>query len=128
MRIASRMILTVVVLAFSALTAHGQTPVQTGTTFAFDHDAASAADTARYELCVDTVSDATCVTVGVVRVGTSDSYQFTLPSTVARGNRSLSVRAVGLLDTGASGPSNVVPTRVVGKPNPPTSLRAQETP
>jgi hypothetical protein len=101
-------------------TGWAQTPVRTGTTFAFDHDAVSATDTARYELCVDAEP---CVTVGVVRVGTTDTYQFTLPGTVPRGNHALAVRAIGLLDTGASGPSNVVVTRVVGQPAAPTDLR-----
>jgi hypothetical protein len=114
-----------VVMAISA-SAYAQTPVQTGTTFAFDHDAESALDTARYELCVDTVSDATCSTIGVVRQGLTNEYRFTLPSTVSRGNRALAVRAVGLLATGTSGPSNTVLTRIIGKPNAPTTLRTVE--
>jgi hypothetical protein len=97
--------------------------VVTGTTFTFDHDPESAADTARYELCVDVVSDATCQTIAVLRVGTTDSYAFTLPATVPRGNRTLSVRAVGVLGSGTSGPSNALTQRVIGRPNPPTNLR-----
>ena len=119
-------LLALALLVLAPLSASAQTAVMTGTTFVFDHDAQSAADTARYELCVDTVTDATCATVGVVRVGTSDTYQFTLPGTVPRGNHGLAVRAVGLLTTGASGPSNTVLARVVGQPQPPTGLRTQE--
>jgi hypothetical protein len=102
--------------------------VITGTTFYFDHDAQSAADTQFYELCVDGVSDAQCDTVAVLRLGTTNTYQFTLPSTVSRGNRTLAVRAVGLLGTGVSGPSNTLNQRVVGRPDPPTTLRLTPEP
>jgi hypothetical protein len=102
--------------------------VVTGTTFSFDHDPASAADTLRYELCVDVVSDATCQTVAVLRVGTTDTYSFTLPATVPRGNRTLSVRAVGLAGSGTSGPSNALTQRVIGRPDPPTNLRVPVEP
>jgi DNA-binding response OmpR family regulator len=42
--------------------------VVTGTTLYFDHDAASALDTERYELCVDGVSDETCTPISVLKV------------------------------------------------------------
>jgi hypothetical protein len=104
--------------------AFGQQAVA-GTTFAFDHDAESAADTERYELCVDAAEP--CTTVAVLREGTTNTYRFTLPASVPRGNHGLTVRAVGLLNVGTSGPSNSLAIRVIGKPGPPTTLR-QEVP
>jgi len=117
-------VLVVVVLALAPGVTHGQ--VVAGTTFWFDHAPEDAADTERYELCVDTVTNATCAAIGVVRVGTTHTYRFTLPASVARGTRALSVRAVGVLDTGTSGPSNVVTVRVIGKPGSPMLLRLTE--
>jgi hypothetical protein len=38
------------------------------------------------------------------------------------------VRAVGLLGTGVSGPSNTLNQRVVGRPDPPTTLRLTPEP
>ena len=102
--------------------------VVTGTTFYFDHDAASALDTERYELCVDGVSDATCAPIAVLKVLDTTTYQFTLPGTVPRGNRTFAVRAVGLLGAGTSGPSNTLNSRVVGRPDPPTGLRLTQEP
>jgi hypothetical protein len=119
-----RAVFTLALLAIASQ-AHGQQAVA-GTTFAFDHDSESAADTERYELCVDAAEP--CATVGAVRVGTTNEFRFTLPATVPRGNRSLTVRAVGLLGTGTSGPSNALAVRVIGKPSPPTSLRQEVTP
>lgn len=119
-------LLALVVLAVTSLTAAAQ-QVIAGSTFSFEHDAESAADTERYELCVDAVTDPTCQTVAVLRVGTTDTYTFTLPATVARGNRTLSVRAVGRLNTGTSGPSNAVSVRVVGRPSAPVNFQTTKT-
>ena len=108
-------------------TASGQ--VVGGSALYFDHSTQDYDDTERYELCVDTVTDASCTAVGAVlaSAGTGENgtnvYRFTLPTSVARGNRLLRVRAVGRLDAGTSDPSNALAVRVIGKPGPPLLLR-----
>jgi hypothetical protein len=118
-----------VLLALSALTASAQGQLQTGSALYFDHPVADALDTAKYQLCVDTVADSSCVDLAVLKVGTlngADTFSFTLPATVSRGNHTLSVRAVGFGDFGASAGSNALTARIIGKPGPPVLLRLQQ--
>lgn len=122
MQILRTSLLACVLLAFAPLTAHAQQAIA-GSTFYFDHDGV---DTEKYQLCVDAVTDTACQDIGVTKVGTSQTYSFTLPAWVPRGNRALSVRAIGLLDTGPSGPSNTLAVRVIGKPTPPVNMRQTE--
>lgn len=113
-------------------TALGTTPaqaqLQTGSALYFDHPPEDAADTAKYQLCVDGVSDATCSDLAVLRgaeTPTLVTFSFTLPGTVPRGNRILQVRAVGHGDFGASAGSNAISQRIIGKPGPPVNFRLQ---
>lgn len=117
-------VLSLLLLALAPLTAHAQ--LQAGSSLFFDHSAEDRADTEKYQICVDSVTDATCRDVSVLRVGTTDTYSLTLPGFVARGNRTLQVRAVGFGDTGASAGSNTLSVRVIGKPGPPVLLRLTE--
>jgi hypothetical protein len=118
-----------VLLALSALTASAQGQLQTGSALFFDHPVADALDTEKYQLCVDAVADASCVDLAVLKVGTAgtvDTFSFTLPATVSRGNHTLQVRAVGFGDFGASAGSNALAARIIGKPGPPVLLRLQQ--
>lgn len=121
--------LALVLLALSTLTASAQ--IQTGSTLYFDHDVASVADTQKYQLCVDAVSDAACTDIAVLPLGASQTpdmsvFSFTLPATVPRGNHSLQVRAIGFGDFGSSAGSNALAQRIIGKPLPPVLLRLQQ--
>jgi hypothetical protein len=116
-------------LALSALTASAQGQLQTGSALFFDHPVADALDTEKYQLCVDAVADASCVDLAVLKVGTVngvDTFSFTLPATVSRGNHTLQVRAVGFGEFGASVGSNALAARIIGKPGPPVLLRLQQ--
>lgn len=107
-------ILTLVLLALSALTASAQ--VIAGTQLSFDHTAEEQAFVDRYQLCVGT----DCRDVGVLRVGTSDTLTCTLPSWVPRGRQDFTVRAVWktpLNGNTNSAPSNVLAQVVVGGPD-----------
>jgi hypothetical protein len=118
-----------VLLALSALTASAQGQLQAGSALYFDHPVADALDTDKYQLCVDAVADASCVDLAVLKVGTAgtvDTFSFTLPATVSRGNHTLQVRAVGFGDFGASAGSNALTARIIGKPGPPVLLRLQQ--
>lgn len=100
--------------------------LQTGSAVFFDHPVVDALDTAKYQLCVDGVSDATCADVAVLKTGTADgvdTFSLTLPATVTRGNRTLQVRAVGFGEFGASAGSNALAVRIIGRPGPPVLLR-----
>ena len=115
-------VLTLVLLALAAVSAHAQ--VVAGSSFFFDHDGL---DTTKYQLCVDATAtnvEAVCLDVPTARVGTSNSYTFTLPAWVAKGNRRFAVRAVG--DAGVSDLSNELGLRVIGKPSPATNLRTTQ--
>lgn len=113
-------LLAMALLALAPLTAAAQTKVIAGTTtMSFDHDAASATDTDRYELCVDGAT--TCTPLTVARVGTTDEYRFTLPASVPRGTRNLVVRAVWL---GGAVPGDAVSFRAVVAPGKPSPVRA----
>jgi len=122
-------VLTGLLLALSALTAHAQQgQLQTGSELFFDHPSVDALDTDHYQLCVDGVTDPTCSNLAVLKTTTSagmDTFTFTLPSTVPRGNHSLQVRAVGFGEVGASPGSNTLAVRIIGKPGPPVLLRLQ---
>jgi hypothetical protein len=118
--------LAVLLLVLAPLTARAQTPVGPGTTLAFDHDALLASETESYQLCIDAITDAACLTIPVVRVGTTNEYRLTLPG-LTRGAHTLSVRAVGYFGLGPSAPSNTLSVKMVGKPGPPANLRMAVT-
>lgn len=118
-------VLAVALLALASV-ASAQTPVGPGTIVAFDHDALLASETEHYQVCIDAVTDAACLTVAVTRVGTTNEYRFPLPG-LTRGPHTLSVRAVGYFGTGASTPSNILSVKMVGKPGPPTNFRLSVT-
>lgn len=116
--------LALVLLALAPLTASAQ--VIAGTSFYFDHAAEDQAQVEKYQLCVDTVTDANCRDVGVTRVGTSEALTFTLPSWVPKGKHALSVRAVWKAPlVGTSASTNALTQNVVGGPE---RLRTTEAP
>jgi hypothetical protein len=105
-------LLALVLLALAPLTAFAQ--VIAGSQLYFDHTAEEQAAVDRYQLCVGT----DCRDMGVLRVGTSDTLSFTVPSWVPRGRQDFTVRAVWKAPlTGNSAPSNALSQVVVGGPD-----------
>lgn len=104
-------------LGLTALLALTPVPVSAqviaGSQLYFDHTAEEQAAVERYQLCVST----DCRDMGVLRVGTSDTLSFTVPSWVPRGRQDFTVRAVWKAPlTGTSAPTNVLSQTVVGGP------------
>lgn len=110
-------------VGLSPLAANAQSPpvvIAGQSRMAFDHDAASAADSTGYELCVDNSTTCSPLTVAPLSL-IPGSYGFTLPANVPRGDRVLRVRA--LWSGGVSDPSDTLTFRVSVKPGKPTSVR-----
>lgn len=116
-------ILTLAVLALTALNGHAQ--LVSGSSIFFDHDAASAAFVDGYDLCVDLVSDPTCKPVGVVRAASGDVVTVTMPDWVPKGKHDLWVRARWKTPLTGTSETNSINRTIVGGP---IRLRTTEAP
>jgi hypothetical protein len=109
-----------VALALAPVAAFAQAQVVGGqTVLMFDHDGL---DTTGYELCVDTLT--ACTPITVTQVGTTNVRTFVAPVTLLRGDRVLRVRALG--PGGTSDPGDAATFRVYVKPGKPGNVRVSE--
>lgn len=117
-------LLALLALAGTTVGAQGQAVIAGQTTMTFDH---VPGDTTGYELCVDTVTEATCQPITVspaLPAEGSDAemaFSFVVPAGVPRGARVLRVRAVW--PGGVSGASAVATFRAVVQPGAPGPVR-----
>ena len=96
--------------------------IRRGTPMYFDHDEQSLVVTQYYQLCEDTITEASCRTLeNVVRLQGSLTFQFALPTWVKNGAHIYVIRAFG--EGEFSDPSNTLTLQVTGRPLPPQNYR-----